>query len=305
VGRLIAVFALGLLLAGCGGSSSSGSKENGPIAYIVAPVVGQGISTRDPDGHRARLTHSGRDIYPTWSPDGTKIAFERGFGRQGASHLFVMNADGSAVHQVGDIATASGGPSWMPDGDEIVFDDIKGGISSIGVDGTGLRSIVDKAFSPSVSPDGKTIAFVRGPSIYTVNAAGGDARPVVEPPEPMNSSMNTKDSHLFTFREPAWTPEGDLLFLKFDLFEIAKPTGGATIEISDADGGNERTVVKVRTVTPEIITPSSSPDGESIVFAGRQGETEGIWTVPAEGGEPRLLLENYKYAQPSWGPAGN
>jgi Tol biopolymer transport system component len=293
-----------LVLAGCGGSGSSGtgSNENGPIAYVVSPVVGQGISVRDPDGHRSRLTRNGRDIYPTWSPDGSEIAFERGFGKQGASRLFVMNADGSGVHQVGDVATASGGPSWMPDGDEIVFDDIQGGISSIGVDGSGLRRLVGKAFNPTVSPDGKTIAFVRGPAIYAIDADGGDAHPLLEPPE---ASTSGKDSHIFTFREPAWTPDGNhLLFLEFDLFEVAKVKGGSTIEIIDADGGNERAVTKVFTVVPEIITPSPSPDGESIVFAGRRGETEGIWTVSVDGGEPRLLLENYKYAQPSWGAAG-
>jgi TolB protein len=295
---------LALVLAGCGGSGSpgSGSNENGPIAYVVSPVTGQGISVRDPDGHRSRLTRNGRDIYPTWSPDGTKIAFERGFGKQGASHLFVMNADGSDVHQVDDVVTVSGGPSWMPDGDEVVFDDIRGGISSVGIDGSGLRRIGGKGLNPTVSPDGKTIVFIRAPAIYAMNSDGSGAHPLVEPPE---ASTSGKDMHLFTLREPQWTPDGDhLLFVKTDLFDVAKPKGGSTIELVDGDGGNERTVTKVVTVVPEIITPSPSPDGESVVFAGRQGETEGIWTVPVDGGKPRLLLENYKYAQPSWGPAG-
>jgi Tol biopolymer transport system component len=304
VRRSAALLGLALVLAGCGGSGSSEttSNENGPIAYVVSPVIGQGISVRDPDGHRSRFTRNGRDIYPTWSPDGREIAFERGFGKQGASHLFVMNADGSGVHQVGDVATASGGPSWMPAGDEIVFDDIQGGISSIGVDGSGPRHIAAKAFNPTVSPDGKTIAFVRGPAIYAINADGSNAHALLEPPE---SSTSGKDMHLFTLREPQWMPDGDhLMFVKLDLFEVAKAKGGSTIEIVDAEGANERTVTKVFTVLPEIITPSPSPDGESIVFAGRRGETDGIWTVSVDGGEPQLLLENYKYAQPSWGAAG-
>jgi Tol biopolymer transport system component len=302
VGRLIVVFALGLLLAGCGGSSSSGTKENGPIAYIVAPAIGQGISTREPDGHRARLTHSGRDIYPTWSPDGTKIAFERGFGKEGGSHLFVMNADGSDVHQVSVVETASGGPSWTPDGSELVFDTALG-ISSIGADGSAPRHLGAKGFSPTVSPDGKTIVFERTPGLVAMNADGSGEHKLVEPPR---GSTSGKNATLFTLREPEWAPDGKhLLFVKMDILAVTKPDGGATIEVVDADGGNERTVTKVRSLLPEVVAPSWSPDGESIVFAGRRGETDGLWTVPADGGTPKLLLESYKYAQPSWGPAAN
>jgi len=49
---------------------------------------------------------------PTWSPDGSKIAFVRKDG------IYVMNADGSGQRRLTD---AGGGPAWSPDGSKIAF----------------------------------------------------------------------------------------------------------------------------------------------------------------------------------------
>ena len=54
-------------------------------------------STRD-------LTDTGKDGYPAWSPDGTRIAFFswRDYApEQGGPALWVMNADGSGAHEIG------------------------------------------------------------------------------------------------------------------------------------------------------------------------------------------------------------
>ena len=65
-----------------------------------------------------RLT-AASDYRPSWSPDGSQIAFQR-FGSGGAhSDIYVMGADGSNVQRL----TRRGGfqPAWSPDGTEIVF----------------------------------------------------------------------------------------------------------------------------------------------------------------------------------------
>ena len=79
--------------------------------------------TVDATGHNptalANITNGqGNSRYPSWSPDGTKLAFAS--DRSGSWQVYVMNADGSGVVQL-----TSGGnhiqPAWSPDGSKIAF----------------------------------------------------------------------------------------------------------------------------------------------------------------------------------------
>ena len=75
--------------------------------------------------HAVNLTHNAEiNDHPAWSPDGTRILFERSLGGGAAGtgaayHVFVMNADGSDQHQVGRLDGFM--PTWSPDGKQIAF----------------------------------------------------------------------------------------------------------------------------------------------------------------------------------------
>jgi Tol biopolymer transport system component len=123
--------------------------------------------------NRVRLTTTDEsDGGPDWSPDGTKIAWNRREAVTGANNdVWVMNADGTgAVNLTPDAPTAvEQSPAWSPDGTKIAFwsnrDAADGGgfdIYVINADGTNLRRLTNAPGNdalPAWSSDGRYIVF--------------------------------------------------------------------------------------------------------------------------------------------------
>jgi dipeptidyl aminopeptidase/acylaminoacyl peptidase len=161
--------------------------EPGPIAFerIVKPrqEVSQ-IFAVDPHGGAVRRLSTGPATghVPDYSPDGTRIAFERRFGGKSPDAIWTMNADGSGLAPIQ--TTCSGEclgdiyPAWSPDGARLVFsrafgpivDDSATGLDlmAAAADGSGeqlirhflsLEAPGREPHDPQWSPDGKQILF--------------------------------------------------------------------------------------------------------------------------------------------------
>jgi TolB protein len=93
----------------------SWSPKGNLIVYERQRAQGQyDIYTVDPSGRNNQaLTQGGaRNEGPSWSPDGRFIVFAS--NRNGRRQLFIMGADGSNPHPVGDIPGQCFDPSWGP-----------------------------------------------------------------------------------------------------------------------------------------------------------------------------------------------
>ena len=129
---------------------------------IIFTNHGNGIWVMNADGSDPHPITFKDDIDPTWSPDGSMIAFAS--SRSGTRQLYVASANGKKVTQVTDLNNMGGRSSWSPDGKKLTFyrgpaDDRN--IYVINIGGSGLDKLTNGGdnLGPSWSPDGDWIAF--------------------------------------------------------------------------------------------------------------------------------------------------
>src|SRR5262245_12758365 len=104
--------------------TNSPGNEGGPIA----------IDLDDNDG----------ESIPSWSPDGTKIAFAS--NRDGNWEIYVVNADGSGLHRLTNNSATDLRPRWSPDGTKIAFQTNRDGnqeIYSMNPDGSAQTNLTN------------------------------------------------------------------------------------------------------------------------------------------------------------------
>lgn len=100
-------------------------SPDGLYLYFVSDRDGSNyeLYRTDIDGfsNTLRLTNSaGNKLYPSLSPDGSKIAFQHG-DYNGSTEIYVINNDGSNLLQLTNNSVYDGYPNFSPDGQKIVF----------------------------------------------------------------------------------------------------------------------------------------------------------------------------------------
>ena len=72
------------------------------------------------DSSLCQLTYDGRDNkYPSFSPDGSKIAFTS--ARNGVANIYIYDLDADTLYPVTNLICAAYTPTWSPDGKKIAF----------------------------------------------------------------------------------------------------------------------------------------------------------------------------------------
>jgi len=145
---------------------------------------------------------------PAFSPDGSRIAYVS--QKDGNPEIYLMNADGTGATRVTNDPQADGRPSFMPDGQSLVFNSWrtagKSQIWAVNVDATGLTQLTRDSVNstPAVSPDGQTIAYVssrnKDQDIWLMNRDGTNQRQFTRSPQQRES-------------EPRFLRDGSLAYL--------------------------------------------------------------------------------------------
>ena len=215
-------------------SSQDENWETGNWEIYVMNADGSNVTrlTHHPELDR----YPKRDRYPTWSPDGRRIAFHSNRdGADGVFNIYVMNADGSNVTRLTNRLKSGWNPAWSPDGRRISFYSLRAGNLDIyvmdadGADVTRLTNHPGQNAGQNVvpqphawSPDGSHIAFssfrAGNFDIYVMDTDGSNVTRLTNHPE-----LDVT---------PAWSPDGS--HIAFSSFR----DGNFEIYVMDADGSN-------------------------------------------------------------------
>ena len=175
------------------------SNDGGRIAFVCSTsLVVMGYDRRG----RRTVVQGRRVGDPAWSPDDRRLAFA---GRQG---IWVVNEDGTGLRRLrrGNDFT----PTWSRDGRTIVFSRVVRGVSHVmrmRADGSGIRRLASRASRPALSPDGLTIAFLRGDgAVWLMDANGGRQRRL------SRAGLGNADL--------AWSPDGGYLVCQLQYHEL-------------------------------------------------------------------------------------
>ena len=276
------------------------SVESDPVT--VAEIVRvTGSDTRQREGS------------PSWSPDGSWIAFHRRHPDNSHWQIFIKNIQSGEERQLVCGRDNGWSPTWSPNGELIAYarGDQGNDLWAINVETGETRTLKDKYDAddayPSWSPDGDMIVFARRDhdprrsnwynsrnprEIRVLTGVSTDAAD-------LGVTWLTSSYAEGHYTSPEWSPGGDRIAYSASLSGTAE----RHVAVMDQAGN----ALQQLTSDHHDDDPTWSPNGEWVAFARGSDGIRSIYVISSSGGEPEQLLgfpEN-DYWAPSWAPAGD
>lgn len=238
-------------------------------------------------GAARQLTDDDYAAEPTFSPDGRWIAYRSDASRYGRIDIWAIRADGKGRHRLtlghGELEPSS--PAFSANGRWVAFTAAAPGggreIDRVALGGGHRRVVVpgtpqNSAGSPNYSPDGRHLAWVRGPEVLR-----GRAEPYI-----YIGNTNGRGTHRLTNgSEPQFSPDGRSIVFSRDR-RCGKGVVGTEIDTISLEAHREWHVTA--SCDAGLFGPTFSPDGAWIAysrFSVPEGKSELVF-IPAPGVTP-------------------
>jgi TolB protein len=173
----------------------SAAGSFGVYQDIILSYIHRGERTMPANGSTDR-----QNCLPSWSPDGTKLAFTS--YRDGNAEIYVMNKDGSGLRRMTNNPMIDVSPTWSPTGNQLAWASDRTGQPKIYVmnaDGTGQRLLIgdpksdrptwsrgqfnEIAYAAQTGPgyDIKIYSFATGETTKITDGIGSNESPAFAP----------------------------------------------------------------------------------------------------------------------------
>ncbi len=225
------------------------------------------------------------DCYPSWSPDGKKIAYAS--YRQGAQNIWMINVStkGGKLSHVGKPLRVTTGNfidqymCWSPDGETILFSSSRdgGNIFTVKPSDKSIANITEEGIQPQWSPQGDKIAYVHMNNIWTMEMIGEKSKRYLT-----RSGYN---------EYPAWSGNGERLVF----------SSGCDLMVINEDGSMPTPL----TSSGLNAQPDWHAEMQKIVFTSNRGGYYDLCRINPDGSDFVQLTDGPGHEHsPRWSPDG-